>query len=101
VVPGGELTVKANPGTLDAEKADVLVEAGVDRISLGAQSFQTKLLSVLERNHGRPEVDQAVEIVRPRFARWSLDLIFGVPGSTLDDWGADLEIALAFEPAHL
>jgi len=99
--PGGEWTVEANPGTLDAEKADVLVEAGVDRISLGAQSFQANLLSVLERNHGRAEVDQAVEIVRPRFARWSLDLIFGVPGSTLPDWCADLETALEFEPAHL
>ncbi len=100
-VPDGEWTVEANPGTLDAEKADVLVEAGVDRISLGAQSFQSKLLGVLERNHGRPEVEQAVAIVRPRFARWSLDLIFGVPGSTLADWGADLETALALEPAHL
>ena len=99
--PGCEWTVEANPGTLDAEKADVLVDAGVNRISLGAQSFQADLLSVLERNHGRTEVDRAVEIVRPRFARWSLDLIFGVPGSTLADWDADLETALAYEPAHL
>ena len=82
LAPGGEWTVEANPGTLDAEKADVLAEAGVNRVSLGAQSFQPELLRVLERHHGRAEVEQAVEIVRPRFARWSLDLIFGVPGST-------------------
>ena len=100
-VPGGEWTVEANPGTLDADKADVLLDAGVNRISLGAQSFRPESLSVLERNHGRAEVEQAVEIVRPRFSRWSLDLIFGVPGSTLPDWCADLETGLGFGPAHL
>ena len=63
--PGGEWTVEANPGTLDAEKADVLAEAGVDRVSLGAQSFRPESLRVLERHHGRAEVEQAVAIVRP------------------------------------
>jgi oxygen-independent coproporphyrinogen III oxidase len=101
LTPGGEWTVEANPGTLDAQKADILAEAGVDRISLGAQSFRSESLQVLERHHGRSEVEQAVGLVRPRFARWSLDLIFGVPGSTLDDWRADLEIALQLGPAHL
>jgi len=101
LTPGGEWTVEANPGTLDVDKADVLAEAGVDRISLGAQSFHPDLLRVLERDHGRYEVEQALEIVRPRFARWSLDLIFGVPGSTMDNWRADLEIALAMGPSHL
>jgi oxygen-independent coproporphyrinogen-3 oxidase len=99
--PGAEWTVEANPGTLDAEKADILAEAGVDRVSLGAQSFRPESLQVLERHHGRPEVEQAVEIVRPRFPRWSLDLIFGVPGSALDDWRNDLDVALGFGPAHL
>jgi oxygen-independent coproporphyrinogen-3 oxidase len=99
--PGGEWSVEANPGTLDAEKADVLAGAGVNRISLGAQSFHSAALRVLERRHGRAEVEQAVGIVRPRFARWSLDLIFGVPGSSLPDWSDDLEIALALGPAHL
>jgi oxygen-independent coproporphyrinogen-3 oxidase len=99
--PDGEWTIEANPGTLDAEKADVLLEAGVNRISLGAQSFHQNLLRVLEREHGRPEVEQAVAIVRPRFHRWSLDLIFGVPGSALEDWSDDLETALGLQPAHL
>jgi oxygen-independent coproporphyrinogen III oxidase len=101
LTPGGEWTVEANPGTLDSAKADVLAAAGVDRVSLGAQSFQPGLLRVLERNHGRAEVETAVEIVRPRFPRWSLDLIFGVPGSTIDHWREDLDIALDFGPAHL
>jgi oxygen-independent coproporphyrinogen-3 oxidase len=99
--PGGEWTVEANPGTLDAAKADILAGAGVDRVSLGAQSFRPDSLRVLERHHGRTEVEQAVEIVRPRFPRWSLDLIFGVPGSSLDDWRRDLEIAMGFGPSHL
>jgi oxygen-independent coproporphyrinogen-3 oxidase len=99
--PGGEWTIEANPGTLDFEKAVVLAEAGVDRISLGAQSFQPNLLRVLERHHGRAEVEQAVAIVSPRFSRWSLDLIFGVPGSTIADWLSDLESALALGPSHL
>jgi oxygen-independent coproporphyrinogen-3 oxidase len=99
--PDAEWTVEANPGTLDAVKADVLAQAGVNRVSLGAQSFRPESLRVLERHHGRDEVERAVEIVRPRFPRWSLDLIFGVPGSTLADWERDLEIAIGLEPAHL
>ena len=98
---GGEWTVEANPGTLDDEKADVLAAAGVDRVSLGAQSFQPRLLRALERNHAPEEVGRAVAIVRDRFPRWSLDLIFGVPGSTLEDWKADLESVLALAPSHL
>jgi oxygen-independent coproporphyrinogen-3 oxidase len=99
--PGGEWTVEANPGTIDAEKADVLGLSGVNRISLGAQSFQPQLLAVLERQHGLAQVEAAIEIVRPRFARWSLDLIFGVPGSTEEQWRDDLETALSLGPSHL
>lgn len=101
LAPGGEWTVEANPGTLDAEKADVLASGGVNRVSLGAQSFQPKLLLALERNHAPEEVERALEWIRPRFSRWSLDLIFGVPGSTPEQWQADLEIALKLGPAHL
>jgi oxygen-independent coproporphyrinogen III oxidase len=101
LAPGGEWTVEANPGTLDEEKTEVLAEAGVNRISLGAQSFQAAALAVLERQHERSEVERAVELVRPRFPRWSLDLIFGVPGTTIEDWQNDLKVALLFEPSHL
>lgn len=97
----GEWTVEANPGTVDAEKLDVLSAGGVERISLGAQSFRPASLLVLERDHDPDDVPRAVELIRPRFRRWSLDLIFGVPGSTLDDWATDLETALALGPDHL
>ena len=98
---GGEWTVEANPGTVDAEKLDVLAEAGVNRVSLGAQSFRPALLRSLERDHDPDDIPKAVALVRPRFPRWSLDLIFGVPGSSLEDWRSDLEVALDLGPRHL
>ena len=101
LIPGGEWTVEANPGTLDDQKADVLAEGGVNRVSLGAQSFQPSLLAALERNHSPEEVGRALDLIRPRFDRWSFDLIFGVPGSTTDQWEADLEAALELGPTHL
>ncbi len=98
---GGEWTVEANPGTLDEAKVDALVSGGVNRVSLGAQSFQPALLAALERNHAPEAVPRAVDLIRPRFARWSLDLIFGVPGSTPQNWRDDLETALELGPQHL
>ena len=68
LAPGGEWTVEANPGTLDAEKADVLAAGGVNRVSLGAQSFQPELLQALERNHAPDEVARRP---RPGSARGS------------------------------
>ena len=98
---GGEWTVEANPGTLDEEKADVLARGGVNRVSLGAQSFQPQLLQALERNHSPDDVPRALDLIRPRFPTWSFDLIFGVPGSTVENWRSDLEMALSLEPSHL
>ena len=99
--PGGEWTVEANPGTLDAEKTDILAVGGVNRVSLGAQSFHPELLRTLERNHAPDEIERALELVRPKFDRWSFDLIFGVPGSTPEQWEYDLERALGLGPSHL
>jgi oxygen-independent coproporphyrinogen III oxidase len=101
LTPGGEWTVEANPGTLDEAKADVLVDGGVNRVSLGAQSFQPELLRALERNHSPEEVPKALDLIRPRFPFWSFDLIFGVPGSTPALWADDLETALRLGPSHL
>jgi oxygen-independent coproporphyrinogen III oxidase len=101
LTPGGEWTVEANPGTFDEAKADVLASGGVNRVSLGAQSFQPDLLRALERNHAPEEVPKALDIVRPRFPFWSFDLIFGVPGSTPELWADDLDTALQLAPSHL
>jgi oxygen-independent coproporphyrinogen-3 oxidase len=101
LTPAGEWTVEANPGTLDQAKVDVLAAGGVNRVSLGAQSFQPELLKALERNHSPEEVPRALDLIRPRFPFWSFDLIFGVPGSTPALWADDLETALALRPSHL
>jgi oxygen-independent coproporphyrinogen-3 oxidase len=98
---GGEWTVEANPGTLDVAKVDAMAAGGVNRVSLGAQSFRPESLRALERNHAPEEVGRALDLVRPRFERWSIDLIFGVPGSSTEDWEKDLETALDLGPSHL
>src|SRR5262249_42691604 len=107
VLAGGDirtvhgLSVEANPGTLDAEKVGVLADRGVNRVSLGAQSFQPRLLSLLERDHKPVDVVQAVACVRRRINNLSLDLIFGTPGQSPSEWWADLEEALALQPDHV
>lgn len=101
-LPGAaEFTVEANPDDIDATKVSVLADNGVNRVSLGAQSFQSHLLRVLERRHNPAQVPQAVEQVKRRIAQVSLDLIFGVPSQTLAEWDTDLRQALALEPDHL
>jgi oxygen-independent coproporphyrinogen-3 oxidase len=97
-----ELTVEANPETVTPELAQLLQEGAVNRVSLGAQSFQDRLLTVLER-HARPDdVRRAVHTLRDAgFDNISLDLIYGVPGQSAADLESDLAEALALEPEHL
>ena len=97
----GEFSIEANPDTLDAEKVAVLADHGVNRVSLGAQSFHPHLLNVLDRRHLPSHVAEAAERVRRRIAVVSLDLIFGAPGQTESEWRADLAAALALGPDHL
>ncbi len=96
-----EFSVEANPGNLDGEKVRILADHGVTRISLGSQSFQPRLLRVLERDHAPEDVFRAVGVVKARISQVSLDLIFGIPGQTLVDWQRDVEQALALQPDHL
>lgn len=96
-----EFSVEANPAGLTAEKVDILADAGVNRVSLGVQSFDEAVLKFLERDHRQPEILQAVENVRRRVANLSLDLIFGVPGQSLASWQETLQNALAMQPTHL
>jgi oxygen-independent coproporphyrinogen-3 oxidase len=97
-----EVTVEANPETVTAELASMLGEAGVTRVSLGAQSFRRELLQVLERVAGPDDVRRAVHHLRDAgFDNISLDLIYGIPGQSAPDLEADLGDALALEPEHL
>jgi oxygen-independent coproporphyrinogen-3 oxidase len=97
-----EVTVEANPETVTPELARELRIAGVTRISLGAQTFQPRLLEVLERVARPDDVRRAVHHLRDAgFDNISLDLIYGIPGQSASDLEADLDDALALEPEHL
>jgi oxygen-independent coproporphyrinogen III oxidase len=97
-----ELTVEANPETTTPELARLLRDGGVNRVSLGAQSFQPHLLSVLERRASPDVVRQAVHTLRDAgFDNISLDLIYGIPGQSAADLNRDLAQAVALEPEHL
>jgi oxygen-independent coproporphyrinogen-3 oxidase len=102
-LPGaGELTVEANPETVTPGLAALLVEAGVNRVSLGAQSFQPRLLEVLGRRAGPDDVRRAVTTLREvGIDNISLDLLYGIPGQSRADLDADLDAALALAPEHL
>ncbi|HJT34459.1 MAG TPA: radical SAM family heme chaperone HemW [Pirellulales bacterium] len=97
----GEFSVEANPAGLDADRVSVLAEHGVTRLSLGAQSFDTGKLRVLERDHAPRDIAASVALARGQIASISLDLIFAAPGETLDVWRADLKAALDLRPDHL
>jgi putative oxygen-independent coproporphyrinogen III oxidase len=97
-----ELTVEANPETVTPELARLLREAGVNRISLGAQSFRPHLLQVLERRATPEAVRAAVYVLRDAgFDNISLDLLYGIPGQSASDLAADLADATALGPEHL
>src|SRR5262249_47923431 len=98
---GGEFSIESTPESIDANKVAVLARHGVNRISIGAQSFHPHLLRVLERIHDPTDVPRAVDCAKQSIAQVSLDLIFGVPGQTLQDWDADMKQALSLEPDHL
>jgi putative oxygen-independent coproporphyrinogen III oxidase len=97
-----ELTVEANPETVTPALARMLRAAGVNRVSLGAQSFQPELLTVLERRARPDDVRRAVHALRDAgFDNISLDLIYGVPGQSPSDLVRDLAEAVALAPEHL
>jgi oxygen-independent coproporphyrinogen III oxidase len=100
--PALEVTVEANPETVTPALASLLRECGVNRVSLGAQSFQPRLLEVLDRLARPDDVRRAVYALRDaNLDNISLDLIYGIPGQSAADLDADLSDALALEPEHL
>jgi oxygen-independent coproporphyrinogen-3 oxidase len=100
--PAAEVTVEANPETVTPELAALLLRCGVDRVSLGAQTFHPRLLRVLDRVAGPDDVRRAFYHLRDAdFDNISLDLIYGIPGQEPADLDADIAEALALRPEHL
>jgi oxygen-independent coproporphyrinogen-3 oxidase len=93
---GGELSIEANPADLDDVRVNVLAEAGVTRVSIGAQSFDSQKLKRLERDHQANQIEWAVRQGNRFATSVSLDLIFGVPDESVSLWQADLAQVLAW-----
>ena len=97
-----EVTIEMNPDDVTPEFAAILSQLGVNRVSMGAQTFDDKRLRFLHRRHTTAQVQQAVKILRDAgIGNISIDLMYGFPGETLDDWQRDIEAALSLDVEHI
>jgi oxygen-independent coproporphyrinogen-3 oxidase len=97
-----EWTIEANPGSVSARKARVLNKFGVNRISLGVQSWNDEMLKLLGREHNAEQATESFRILRDAgFNNINVDLMFGLPGQTLDQWRATLDRTIAVKPQHI
>ncbi|MET0673285.1 MAG: radical SAM family heme chaperone HemW [Microbacterium pygmaeum] len=101
IADGAEITVEANPDTVTDEVAAELAASGVTRVSIGMQSAVPHVLAALDRTHDPANVRTAVAAARTAGLDVSLDLIYGAPGESLDDWRASLETAISLAPDHV
>ena len=101
LAPDAEVTLEANPGTFEREKFAGYFAAGVNRLSLGVQSFDDRFLRALGRVHGADEARRAAEAALMIFGNVNFDLMFALPDQTLADARRDVAAALAFAPPHL
>ena len=99
---GAEITLEANPDSVTPEKLADYIKVGFNRISFGAQSFVPHVLATLDRTHNPDNVKKAVDAARAAgFSSISVDLIYGTPGESLDDWRITIESALALDIDHI
>lgn len=101
VRPGAEVTVEANPDTIDDVYCAELAAGGVTRVSVGMQSAVTHVLQTLDRTHQRDNVARAVAAAKKAGLQVSVDLIYGTPGESVDDWRSSVASAVALEPDHV
>jgi oxygen-independent coproporphyrinogen-3 oxidase len=102
LLPGAEVTLEANPGTVDAGRLREFRAAGINRLSLGGQSFDPALLARIGRIHGTAEILNAAEgIAAAGFDNWNIDLMYGLPGQTVAQALADVRQAVALGPTHI
>jgi putative oxygen-independent coproporphyrinogen III oxidase len=97
-----EWTIEANPGSVSVRKAEVLRSLGITRISLGIQSWDGDLLKLLGREHSQNQAEESFAVFRGSgFSNINIDLMFGLPGQTLDQWRITLEKTLSLGPEHI
>jgi oxygen-independent coproporphyrinogen-3 oxidase len=101
LVPDAEVTTEANPDSVTRESLATLAEAGFTRVSLGMQSAVPHVLATLERTHNPEYVARAVGWAHELGLATSVDLIYGTPGESLEDWQRSLDAAIALEPGHI
>ena len=99
--PGAEITMEANPGSVEADKFAAFAKSGINRVSLGIQSFQDEQLKALGRIHNGEEAKQAIAIAVENFKSVNIDLMYGLPNQSLAAAKADIETALSFKTPHL
>ena len=99
--PDAEITLEANPGAVEANRFKSYAASGINRVSLGIQSFHDKHLKRLGRVHDASEANHAIELALKNFKRVNLDLMFGLPGQTITEAADDARQALAFGTEHL
>ncbi len=99
--PGCEITLEANPGTFEAQRFRAFRQAGITRLSIGVQSFDDQALERIGRVHDAAQARAAVAEAREAFDTFNIDLMYALPGQTLQALQADLDTALAFAPPHL
>lgn len=98
---GCEVTLEANPSSVEADNFKDLRQAGVNRLSIGVQSLRNDALRFLGRLHGAEEAKKALDIAATHFDRRSFDLIYARPEQSREEWALELQEALAFSPSHL
>jgi len=97
-----EITVEANPGTINASKIDVIISLGVNRLSLGVQSFNDNELKTLGRIHDSEEAFRSIETIKIAGMKdFSIDLMYGIPGQTMDSWQDSISKAVRLSPTHI
>nr|WP_256250845.1 radical SAM family heme chaperone HemW [Nitrosomonas sp. Nm51] len=99
--PGAEVTLEANPGTFEAEKFADYQAAGINRLSIGIQSFNSIHLQALGRIHDAQDAMKAIEIAQKNFDNINLDLMYALPGQRVNDAGSDIKAACAFNVQHI
>jgi putative oxygen-independent coproporphyrinogen III oxidase len=101
LAPGAEVTTEANPDSVTPESLKVLADGGFTRVSIGMQSAVPSVLATLERTHDPANVRRAVDAARAAGLKVSVDLIYGTPGESLQDWRDSLSAAVALRPDHV